>query len=166
MKNVGLNRGFTIVELLIVVVIIGILAAIVIVAYNGVTQLAKESSIKSDLSNAKKKLELYKADNGSYPANITQLGNADIKASKETYDVSQNNFYYCYNKVTGDFALGGRTTPTTGGFIISSSGAVQKVPTVDGTKVCQAIGLTGWDDPDAWITNGHTSGTGWLSWVK
>ena len=50
--------GFTIVELLIVVVVIGVLAAIVIVAYNGVTQRAQTSSLQSDIAamdNAQKR---------------------------------------------------------------------------------------------------------------
>jgi len=46
------QRGFTVVELLIVIVVIGILAAIVIVGYNGVTKHAVEVSLKSDLQNA------------------------------------------------------------------------------------------------------------------
>lgn len=59
--------GFTIVELLIVVVVIAILAAITIVAYNGITAQAKESSLKSDLTTAAKKLNLAKVDDGSFP---------------------------------------------------------------------------------------------------
>ena len=43
--------GFTIVELLIVIVIIGILAAISIVAYNGVIGKANDSAVQQDLSN-------------------------------------------------------------------------------------------------------------------
>lgn len=43
------TRGFTIVELLIVIVVIGILAAIVIVAYQGVTNRANDSAIKATL---------------------------------------------------------------------------------------------------------------------
>lgn len=45
------KRGFTIVELLIVIVIIGILATLTIVAYNGVQQSARDKSILSDLDN-------------------------------------------------------------------------------------------------------------------
>ena len=65
-----LNYGFTIVELLIVIVIIGILAAITIVSYRGITAKANESTIKADLANAKKQIELYKADHGSYPTGL------------------------------------------------------------------------------------------------
>jgi type II secretion system protein G len=60
------KRGFTIVELLIVIVVIAILAAITIVAYNGVQQRARDSRRKSDLGNIEKALKLYAVDNGDY----------------------------------------------------------------------------------------------------
>lgn len=64
-----INRnGFTIVELLIVIVVIAILTAIAIVSYNGITANAKESALKSDLSTAAKKLGLEKVESGSYPS--------------------------------------------------------------------------------------------------
>jgi len=59
--------GFTIVELLIVIVVIGVLAAITIVAYNGIQGRAKDSQTDSALAHVKKALELYRADNGFYP---------------------------------------------------------------------------------------------------
>jgi general secretion pathway protein G len=46
------QSGFTIVELLIVIVVIGILAAITIVAYNGVQNRAKTAALTSDLRGA------------------------------------------------------------------------------------------------------------------
>lgn len=62
------SSGFTIVELLIVVVVIGILAAITIVAYNGVQTRSRDSQRDTDLANIQKALELYYADNGTYPS--------------------------------------------------------------------------------------------------
>lgn len=66
-KSVRLYRGFTIVELLVVIVVIGILAAVVIVAYTGVSQRAKAASITSDLNGAASQLAIYRVDNGGYP---------------------------------------------------------------------------------------------------
>jgi prepilin-type N-terminal cleavage/methylation domain-containing protein len=63
--------GFTIVELLIVIVVIAILAAISIVAYNGIQERARFSAMRSDLSSLNKAIQLYYADNGTYPITPT-----------------------------------------------------------------------------------------------
>ena len=60
-------RGFTIVELLIVIVVIAILAAITIVAYNGIQDRAISSRRLNDMETITKALEMYKAQKGYYP---------------------------------------------------------------------------------------------------
>ena len=87
------RRGFTIVELLIVIVVIGILAAIVIVAYNGVTQQARVASIKSDLDGAVKQLSIDQVNNSAYPATVAAANNdAGLKASPgTTYQYAVDN---------------------------------------------------------------------------
>ncbi|MGB4957260.1 MAG: type II secretion system protein, partial [Candidatus Saccharimonas sp.] len=62
--------GFTIVELLIVIVVIAILAAIMIVAFNGVQQRARDSRRMQDLAALSKATKLYAVDNGDDYANI------------------------------------------------------------------------------------------------
>ena len=62
------RRGFTIVELLIVIVVIAILAAITIVAYNGLQGRARDAQRHEDIKTIAKALELYYADNGRYPS--------------------------------------------------------------------------------------------------
>jgi general secretion pathway protein G len=64
------NSGFTIVELLVVIVVIGVLAAITIVSYTGISRRAVIAVVKSDLANVSKKLELYQVENSSYPVAI------------------------------------------------------------------------------------------------
>jgi len=51
--------AFTIVELLVVIVVIGILATITVVSYSGITNRAVIANVQSDLSNASKKLKIY-----------------------------------------------------------------------------------------------------------
>lgn len=72
------KAGFTLVELLIVIVVIAILATISIVAYNGMQKRAMASVVSADLRNAAKIFELYKADNDTYPTDMP----SDIKTSK------------------------------------------------------------------------------------
>lgn len=76
-------RGFTIVELLIVVVIIAILAAITIVAYNGITDRAKASVKAQDIAQWKKTAELRKVENNiDCPDNyVFVYGNASLGTS-------------------------------------------------------------------------------------
>lgn len=67
------QKGFTIVELLIVIVIIGILAAISIVAYNSITQRARDTERATKAGNLAKALVNYNAEN-----NGTWLAASDI----------------------------------------------------------------------------------------
>lgn len=67
------SQGFTIVELLIVVVVIAILAAITIVSYNGITNRANASAAKSTAATWQKKIELYQAEEGAYPYALSSL---------------------------------------------------------------------------------------------
>lgn len=60
-------RGFTIVELLIVIVVIGILAAITIVAFNGVQARADNTATENLVSQYKKALATYVVEHGQYP---------------------------------------------------------------------------------------------------
>lgn len=61
------KSGFTIVELLIVIVVIAILAAITIVAYNGIQQRSQNSKTVTAASAWLKAMQMYKVDNGSWP---------------------------------------------------------------------------------------------------
>jgi len=63
----GSKSGFTIVELLIVIVVIGILAAITVVAFNGVQERAKFATYKADISAINKAILSFYAEKGYYP---------------------------------------------------------------------------------------------------
>lgn len=72
------SKGFTIVELLIVIVVIGILAAITVVAYNGIQQRAQFTQLKSDLASLNKAIQLYHAENGAYPIRSAWSGDNQV----------------------------------------------------------------------------------------
>ena len=59
--------GFTLVELLIVIIVISILTGFSVIAYNGLSQRTRYSKILIETNQFRKKLELYKAENGAYP---------------------------------------------------------------------------------------------------
>lgn len=85
-----LSHGFTIVELLIVIVIVAILAAITVVAYNGIQQRARDAQRQSDVASIAKALELYYIDNDAYPPGD---GSTTINDSwSTTADASWQNF--------------------------------------------------------------------------
>jgi len=84
-KNMKKNDGFTIVELLIVIVVIGILAAITIVAYNGVQNRAKTASAQSLAETIEKKAEAWNAVKGSYPT-LSQLTTGDSTVPEAKLD--------------------------------------------------------------------------------
>lgn len=73
----GMHRkqhGFTIVELLIVIVVIAILAALAIVAFNGVQARANNSKTESAVAQWRKILISYATENGNYPLENTLSG--------------------------------------------------------------------------------------------
>jgi prepilin-type N-terminal cleavage/methylation domain-containing protein len=65
------RSGFTIVELLVVIVVIGVLAAITLISFTGISGRAVASSLQSDLASASKQLKLFSIDNGIYPDTIS-----------------------------------------------------------------------------------------------
>lgn len=95
------DKGFTIVELLIVVVIVGILATITIVAYNGMQKRANASAAQSALSQANKKLALYQIENnGGYPENLSAINLSD---GEVTYQYSNSPATsYCITATSGN----------------------------------------------------------------
>lgn len=94
-KNIWLHRlkngGFTIVELLIVIVVIGILASIVVVSYNGIQQKAQNINRLDDLDKITSLLALYaKNNNGLYPVTTS-----NSTANWKTIDVRTDS--HCFN---------------------------------------------------------------------
>ena len=103
------QSGFTIVELLIVVVVIAILAAITIVAYNGIQNRAKESATSSAASQAAKKVNLFQIDNTSYPADKAAFLALGFTEGSTTYQYSVNNSAtprtFCVTATTGNISF-------------------------------------------------------------
>lgn len=67
------RRGFTLVELLVVIVVLAVLAAIVLPKFMNSSRRSKESALRSDLKLIRNQVSLFQADTGTYPKALTDL---------------------------------------------------------------------------------------------
>lgn len=110
-------RGFTIVELLIVIVIIGILAAITIVAYNGIQDRAKQAKMNNDITEIVKAVQAARQSTGK---TFAQLTNSTASGGP------------CWNKATGtDLAA----LPSTDSCITSYVAALSAISAASGANL-------------------------------
>jgi prepilin-type N-terminal cleavage/methylation domain-containing protein len=91
------DKGFTLVELLIVIVILGILATVTVFAVTGLTTRGKESACKADKKTLVTAVEAFIADKGVTPANLTEVRTAGLLSQETTFDATDggtDNFTY------------------------------------------------------------------------
>lgn len=109
-----LNKGFTLVELVVVIAVLAILAAVSVVAYTGITKNAKQSAA---MSNARAAYDNYLS---SSEVDISTL-NMDIYVAKE------EGQYYTFFVRNGQFSATGTATESTeDDFVISNGNLVAK----------------------------------------
>lgn len=105
------QKGFTIVELLIVIVVIAILAAISLVSYNGIQNRANDVAIQTNLRNIGSQIAIFVADNGTLPATSPEMTSLGIKVTGSAYGnhyVASGlnyNMAYCRNTTTNTYAI-------------------------------------------------------------
>lgn len=141
--------GFTIVELLIVIVVIAILASISVAAYSNISNRANDSAVQSDLKNLAGKIQEYRVLNNSLP--ITGSNSAvmpdsmTFPANKQAYYSTGPNLYYCVVP-GGDDARFALTARSKSGKIFVHNGSSFQEYTESafssGNNVCQGSGFT------------------------
>ncbi len=97
------QKGFTIIELLVVIVIIGILVALALPNLFAAQARGRDTERKNDLKNLQQKLETYFNDNGQYPAAASW--STDIGASTEDTTDPRNNTYTYTTTDQSDYTL-------------------------------------------------------------
>jgi type IV pilus assembly protein PilE len=103
------NRGFTLIELMVVVLVITILTVIAVPSYTSSVRKAHRTEAKSILSDLAAREERYMATNGSYTADITQLGLSVAWGSPV------GSGYYALNDPTASLVAATAGTVTTAG---------------------------------------------------
>jgi len=138
--------GFTIVELLIVIVVIGILAAITIVAYNGIQAKAQVAALQTDLESAAKLLTSDYYTNGYFPSATPTLLNGSPQAANGGKGLqASNGATYQYVTINGGYCLA-EANATTSYYVTNS----KNTPSVG---ICSTLsGLVGW-----WPFNSNTA---------
>ncbi len=113
------SRGFTLVEMLVAATIAALLAAVGMVSYTTVNRNARNARRQSDLEQMRSALELYRTENGMYPAGgggdnfaafealVATLKSSGFLTAPKMVDPRNNGvFGYSYNTTVGTYVDG------------------------------------------------------------
>ena len=151
------TSGFTIVELLIVIVVIAILAAISIVAYSGIQDRSRFAKSFNDIQSINKAIKLYQVQNGTYP----------VQASWQYYCTSPSSFISALSDVVQSIPA----APCTGAgnsddsWIYRSDGVDYKLLYIRANVSAGYRNLVPSDMRDTGGTNRWGAGTTWGYWT-
>jgi len=154
------GRGFTIVELLVVIVVIAILAAITIVSYNGITGRANDSVVQNNLNQVVNQINIDAVDRGSYiPGGATATGGTNTgnsttipgfttKVSLSSLFATGRNFFYCQGNVAGvaNFRIVARSKTGTAYSYDQNTG----LTSLGSVALDQPTACSGFDSPYTW----------------
>jgi len=121
-KHINREAGFTLIELMVVIVILGLLAGLILPRFIGQSDTAKQQAARTQMALLQSALKLYKLDNGSYPSTEQGLkalveppavGNLPknwrkggyLEKGKVPKDPWKNDFLYVCPGSHGDFDI-------------------------------------------------------------
>ncbi len=148
--NRKLNRGFTLVELIIAIIVIAILATIILVAFNGIQDKARRSALTTEVGNVVQQLREDQIIDDVYPTTLAQSNDG-----KGVTLTSDTKLRYSVNNSTSPpsfciTATGGRFS-----YMSNQTGVIS-----EGGCVNVALGAT---SPSALVTDGSTVTSPWYS---
>ncbi len=160
-------NGFTLIELVVVITIISILAAVTIVSYRGTQARAQDAAVRSDLDNIAGLLEgaRVRAVPSNFPSTTTDLGTSEIKATKSAYDTTiAYNFIYCVG-TTGIDAYQTYTliAKSKSGAIFTMTQEGYKTNTLTQANLTATVCSTSFSQ--TLVSNGMNPAGTWQSWV-
>ena len=130
----GINKkkGFTLIELMVVIAIIGILASIVLVSLNSARKKSRDARRLSDIKQLQLALEMYFDSNGHYPTALSDLVTGGYMSQVPTDPLTGDNYSYAYYPSTDptDYHLGATIEDPSG------------VKALDSDQDCNSAGTT------------------------
>ncbi len=174
--TINKQRGFTIVELLIVIVVIAILASVVIVGYGAVTDNAKNTAFKSELTRIGEEIKIGTVDKGildggatsALGGDSTRLTGVAVSPKREDFDLTTPNLFYCAGTVNGvkEYSLTGKSSHGKI-FYVRSNQVATELPSstsMNYSSICPATGFTA---PYTWAYGYNPSPQyGWFPWAN
>ena len=134
------KHGFTVVELVVVIVVIAILVSLTAIGYNAMRDRTYDETVTTDLKSVAAAMEAYKSAKGEFPGRIDNIQNMDKDVPEATFSVSKDSYDVESSKVTGDGRVENlficSVAPTKyAAAAVSKSGHVLTIESADPSKV-------------------------------
>jgi prepilin-type N-terminal cleavage/methylation domain-containing protein len=153
MNHKSAHNGFTVVELLVVIVVIGILASLTIVSFTGVSQQAAVATLQSDLKNAATQIGIDYVNDGAYPLTEGDVNNGNGLPKSEgtiySYQVYEDG--YCIEATSNTVTSHHRFMSSVGTVESGACPKVWKQISASGNHIC---GIASDNQAYCWGYNG------------